>query len=97
MTMKKYTLLIKKNYFGSSFFSYLKQEQEVKTNAKIIQKGLTDSTNGTHLQSSVVYPGYDTNLSNFGKWYLWVGESDKQRRSEKEDSPVWQDVSVWGY
>jgi len=36
MTMKKYTLLIKKNYFGSSFFSYLKQEQEVKTNAKII-------------------------------------------------------------
>lgn len=59
-----------KNYFGSSFFSYQIQEQEVKTNAKIIQKGLTDSTDGTHLQSSVVYPGYDTDLSNFGKWYL---------------------------
>ena len=51
-------------------FSYLKQEQEVKTNAIIIQKGLADSTDGTHLQSSVMYPGYDTNLSNFGKWYL---------------------------
>lgn len=51
-------------------FSCLKQEQEVKTNAKIIQKGLADSTNGTHLQSSVVYPGYDTDLSDIGKWYL---------------------------
>lgn len=51
-------------------FYYSNLEQEVKTNVKIIQKGLADSTDGTHLQSSVVYPGYDTNLSNFGKWYL---------------------------
>lgn len=51
-------------------FSCLKQEQEVKTDAKIIQRGLADSTNGTHLQSSVVYPGYDTDLSDIGKRYL---------------------------
>lgn len=30
-------------------FSCLKQEQEVKTNAKIIQKGLADSTDRTYL------------------------------------------------
>ena len=43
--MKKYTLLIKKNYFGSSFFSYLKQEQEVKTKLKLFRKNsLTPQT-----------------------------------------------------
>lgn len=30
-------------------FYYSKLEQEVKTNAKIIQKGLADSTDRTHL------------------------------------------------
>ena len=89
--------IFRKGITSVVLFSYLKQEQEVKTNAKIIQKGLADSTDGTHLQGAVVYSGYDTNLSNIGKRYLWAGESDKQRRREKEDSSVWQDVSVWGY
>lgn len=60
----------KKGITSVVLFSYLKQEQEVKTNAKIIQKGLADSTDGTHLQGAVVYPGYDTDLSDIGKWYL---------------------------
>lgn len=62
--------IFRKGITSVVLFSYLKQEQEVKTNAKIIQKGFPDSTNGTHLQSSVVYPGYDTNLSNIRKRYL---------------------------
>ena len=62
--------IFRKGITSVVLFSCLKQEQEVKTNAIIIQKGLADSTDGTHLQSSVMYPGYDTNLSNFGKWYL---------------------------
>ena len=33
-----------------------KQEQEVKKNAKNIQKGLTDSTDRTHLQSAIISP-----------------------------------------
>lgn len=37
---------------------------------KIIQKGLADSTDRTHLQSAIVYSGYDTNLSNIRKRYL---------------------------
>ena len=62
--------IFRKRITSVVLFSYQKQEQEVKTNAKIIQKGLADSTDRTHLQSAIVYSGYDTNLSNFGKWYL---------------------------
>ena len=43
---------------------------EARNDVKITKKGHPYTTDGTHLQSSVVYPGYDTNLSNFGKWYL---------------------------
>ena len=62
--------VIRKRITSVVLFYYSNLEQEVKTNVKIIQKGLADSTDGTHLQSSVMYSGYDTNLSNFGKWYL---------------------------
>ena len=62
--------IFRKGITSVVLFSYLKQEQEVKTNAKIIQKELADSTDGTHLQGAVVYSGYDTNLSNIRKRHL---------------------------
>lgn len=54
--------IFRKGITSVVLFYYSKLKQEVKTNAKIIQKGLTDSTDGTYLQGAVVYPGYDTNL-----------------------------------
>lgn len=43
---------------------------EARNDVKITKKGHPYTKDGTHLQSSVVYPGYDTDLSNIRKRYL---------------------------
>lgn len=56
----------------TSVVLFLMKKKEDKNNVKTIKKRNTYTTDRTDLQSSAVYSGHDTHLSDCGKWYLWI-------------------------